>query len=211
MAQESSPSRSEEQRREELNFSLEAMGSELFPENPLIIRGIFELKPSPLKPSCSPLIIMRANEDSSAQGCYLDLKTPAIKQEKKIGDTIKGVSEELCKSRNCSPKVIRGVVVFLGLEVNLVDMGNNLREMIEQLSPGTSLWFVEPPSYVISEQLEREIKREKVKFLRKTLGLACPRSIRTDKGSCYSVGRVPMRRKESITPTQPQLELVSQE
>ncbi len=212
MVEELPPPGIDEQRRETLNFSLEAIGGELFPENPLIIRGIFELKkPSPLELSCSPLIIMRANMDGSVQGCFLDLETPSAEEVKKSGDSIKSLSEDLCRSHDCSLEAVRGVVVFMEPKVSLEDMGSDLRVMTRYLSPGTQFWFVEPHSPLDPRREERRRrKREKKRYLR-DLGLVYPRSTRSLSDLPYSTGRLPVKKRtESTTPTQAQLELISQ-
>jgi len=212
MVEELSPPRADEQRREAINFALEAIGRKLFPvpDNPLIIRGIFELKPSPLDPSCSPLIILRANKNGSVQGCFLDLETPSAEEVKKGGDSIKRLSEDLCMSHDCSPEAVRGVVVFMEPKVSLEDMGSDIRVMTKYLSPGTQFWFVEPHSPLDRKREERRKKREKKLYLR-DLGLVNPRSIRSVTGFPYSTGRLPVKKRtESTTPTQAQLELISQ-
>jgi len=212
MVEELSPPRADEQRREAINFALEAIGRKLFPvpDNPLIIRGIFELKPSPLDPSCSPLIILRANKDGSASGCFLDLTIPSPEAVKESGNSIKSLSEDLCKSHDRSPEAVGGGVVFMEPGVDLKDMRDDFEAVIEQLSSGTRLWFVEPHSSRLRRREERIRKREKVRYL-SDVGLVNPRSIRSVTGFPYSTGRLPVKKRtESTTPTQAQLELISQ-
>ena len=214
MVEELSPPGIDEQRREAINSALEAIGRKLFavPDNPQIIRGIFELKkPSPLELSCSPLIIMRVNKDGSASGCFLDLTIPSPEAVKGSGDSIKSLSEDLCKSHDCSPEAVRGVVVFMEPKVSLKDMGSDIGMMTKYLSPGTHLWFVEPHSPPDPRREERRRrKRERVRYL-SDVGLVNTRSIRSPKRLPYSTGKLPaVRRRESTTPTQAQLELISQ-
>ena len=200
----------DEQKKLAVNFSLEAIGGKLFPENPFIIRGITDLDPLPLTPSSSPLIIIRANKDGLVQGCLLDLETPSAKIIGEREDSAKNLTEDLCRIRDCSSEAVRGVVIFMEPGANLRKV-NGLKEMMNQLSPETQFWFVEPssPRPVFWRQKERDRKKKEAKLsCLKDLGFVNRRSLRSPTGLPYSTGQLPARKRvQSTIPTQAELEL----
>lgn len=194
----------EGQKREAIYFSLEAIGRKLFPlpDNPRIIWGITGLNPLPLAPSFSPLIIIRVNRDGSAQGCFLDLEAPSAEPVKEGGDSIKSLPEKLCKSHDCSLEVVQGVVVFMG-GVDLMNMEEDLKEIIEELSLETQFWFIEP--HIVNKKLSQEEKKTMVRFLKETLNLVDSKSVEVVGGLCYSTGNIG-KRKKAEQPAPAQLE-----
>ncbi len=174
------------------SFPLGLIGMDLFPENWQIIKGIQKVEPSPLSPRRIPLMILRANKKDPAKGCFWGLSL-SPEEAKGSGGSIESLFKDLCRKYDCPPKKVGGVVVFMEPGVSLLeDLGGDLREIINQLSPGTRLWVVEP--HILGEELNREEKKARKDFLREALKLVDSKSVEAVGGLCYSTGRKRIRK-----------------
>jgi len=179
---------------------LPLIGQELFFENPLIINRMERLNPLPRR--CPILIVMRVSKDGSAKGCLLNKHTS--QKLTGSGESISDLFENLCARSNYDPESIKGVVVFMSLEVTLESMGENLKTVINQLAPKTLLWFPEAEA----KKIPREERRKRKNYLSSVLKLASSKSVNSRGGFCYSAGRLgAKRRAEPVLPAQTQFEL----